>query len=75
MLDLLVLVDQNMVCGSSKDHFPRMHLDVSVFSGIHQMCIPSFPFDPHAQSDTLKFITLRPLVVAEQSEGIFKATS
>ena len=47
MLDSPMLVDQNMVCGSSKDqrdHFPRIHLDVSsLFSGIHQICIPTFP--------------------------------
>ena len=39
MLDSPMLVDQNMVCGSNKDqrdHFPR----------IHQICIPTFPFDP-----------------------------
>ena len=56
MLDSPILVDQNMVCGTNtdqKDHYPRMHLDVSLFSGIHQICIPTFPFDPPTQSDTL----------------------
>ena len=41
-----------MVCGSNtdqRDHFPRIHLDVL---GIHQICIPTFPFDPPMQSDT-----------------------
>ena len=54
-----MLVDQNMVCGSNKDqsdHFPRIHLDVSLFSGKHQMCIPTFPFDPPTQSGTCKII-------------------
>ena len=53
MLDSPLLVDQNMVCGSNKDQrdqFPRINLDVSFFSGIHQICIPTFPFDPtHAK--------------------------
>ena len=55
MLDSPVLVDQNMVSGSNKDqrdNFPRIHLDVSLFSGLHQICIPTFPFDPPTQSDT-----------------------
>ena len=59
MLDSPLLVHQNMVCGSNKDqrdHFPRIHLDVSLFSGIHQICIPTFPFDPPTQSDTLVII-------------------
>ena len=69
MLDLPVIDDQNMVCGSNKDqrdHFPRIHLDVSLFSGIHldvslfsgihQICIPTFPIDPSTQSDTFKYI-------------------
>ena len=46
MLDSPMLADQNMVCGSTKDqrdHFPRIQLDVSLFSGIHQICIPTFP--------------------------------
>ena len=50
-----MLVDQNMICGSNTnqgDHFPRIHLDVSLFSGIRQICIPTFPFDPPTQSDT-----------------------
>ena len=52
MLDSPMLVDQNMVCGSNidqRDHFPRIHLDASLFSGIHQICIPTFPFDPPTQ--------------------------
>ena len=56
ILDSPMLVDQNMVCESSKDqrdYFPRIHLDISLFSGIHQICIPTFPFDPSMQSDTL----------------------
>ena len=55
MLDSLMLVDQNMVCGSNndqRDHFLRIHLDVSLFSGIHQICIPTFPFDPPMLSGT-----------------------
>ena len=54
MQDSSMVVDQNMVCGSNKDqrdHFPRIHLDVYLFSGIHQICIPTFPFDPPMQSD------------------------
>ena len=54
-----MLVDQNMVCGSKKDqrdHFPSIHLDVSFFSGIHQICIPTFPVDSPTQSDTFAFI-------------------
>ena len=55
MLDSPMLVDQNMVCRSNTDqidHFPRIHLDVSLFSGIHQACIPTFPFDSPTQNDT-----------------------
>ena len=52
MLDSPTLADQNMICGSNTDHFPRIHLDVSLFSGIHQICIPTFPFDPPTQRDT-----------------------
>ena len=47
MLDSPMLVDQNMVCGSNtdrRDHFPRIQLVVFLFSGIHQICIPTFPF-------------------------------
>ena len=57
MLDSLVLDDQNVVCGSNKDqrdHFPRIHPSVSLFSGMHQIRIPTFPFDPPTQSDTSK---------------------
>ena len=54
MLDSPMLVDQNMVCESNKerDHFPRLQLVVSLFSGIHQICIPTLPFDPPMQSGT-----------------------
>ena len=55
MLDSPMLVDQDMVYRSitdQRDHFPKIHLDVSLFSGIHQICIPTFPFDPPTQSDT-----------------------
>ena len=65
MLDSPVLVDQSMVCRSNtdrRDHFPRIQLVVSLFSGIHQVvsllsgihqiCIPTFPFDLSTQSDT-----------------------
>ena len=41
MQDSSMVVDQNMVCGSDKDerdHFPRIRVDVSLFSGIHQIC-------------------------------------
>ena len=37
-----MLVDQNMVCGlntGQRDHFPRIQLVVSLFSGIYQICI------------------------------------
>ena len=53
MLDSPLLVDRNMVCGyitDQRDHFPRIKLIVSLFSGIHQ--IPTFLFDPPTQSDT-----------------------
>ena len=53
MLDSPVLVDQNMVSGSNKDqrdNFPRIHLDVSLFSGLYTSDM--FPFDPPTQSDT-----------------------
>ena len=43
-----MLVDQNMACGSNtdqRDHFPRIQLVVSLFSGINQICIPTFPFE------------------------------
>ena len=63
MLDSPMLVNQNMVCGSKtnqRDHFPRIYLDVSLFSGIHQICIPTFPFDPPSQSDTYQAIHLCP---------------
>ena len=48
MLDSPMLVDQNMVCGSNtdqRDHFARLHLHVSLIPGIHQIFIPTFPFD------------------------------
>ena len=48
-----MLVDQSMICGSNKDqkdHLPRIHLDVSPFSGILQICIPTLPFDPPMQT-------------------------
>ena len=46
MLNSPNLVSQNMVCGSKtdqRDHFPGIYLDVSLFSWIHQICIPTFP--------------------------------
>ena len=61
MLDSPMLVDQSMICGSNKDqqdHLPRIHLDVSPFSGILQICIPTLPFDPPMQSDTLNVVEL-----------------
>ena len=33
--------------------FPGYNLFASLFSGIHQICIPAFPFDPPTQSGTL----------------------
>ena len=33
-------------------HFPGYKLFVSLFSGIHQICIPAFPFDLPTQSGT-----------------------
>ena len=59
MLDSPMLVDQNMVCRSNtdqRDHFPGIHLAVSLFSGIHQICIPTFLFDPPTQSDIYIYI-------------------
>ena len=56
MLDSPMLVDQNMVCGSNtdqRDHFFRIHLGVSLFSGICQICIPTFLFGPPMQSELL----------------------
>ena len=51
MLDLPTLVYHNMVCGSNtdqRDHFPMIHPDVSLCSGIHQISIPTFPLiHPH----------------------------
>ena len=29
-----------------------IQLNVSMLSGLHQICIPTFPFDPPTQSDT-----------------------
>ena len=37
---------------------PRIQLDVSLLSGIHEICIPTFPFDPPTQSDTFPIIHL-----------------
>ena len=54
IIHLRMLADQNVVCGSNtdqRDHFPRIQL-VYLFSGIHQICIPTFPFDTPTQSDT-----------------------
>ena len=62
----LELNHQNMVCGSNteqRDHFPRIQLVVSLFSGIHQICIPTFPFDPLTQSDTFEFKPVYVIVV------------
>ena len=72
MLDSPMLVDQNMVCGSKtdqRDHFPGIHLDVSLFSGIHQICIPTFPFDLPMQSDTLASL---PLLLTEGTKLKFQ---
>ena len=33
-------------------HFPGYKLFVSLFSVIHHICIPAFPFDPLTQSGT-----------------------
>ena len=38
--------------------FARIHLVVSLFSGIHFSCIPGFPFDPPMQSDTLDYTAI-----------------
>ena len=35
--------------------FPGYNLFVSLFSGIYQICIPVFPFDPPTQSGTSLF--------------------
>ena len=40
----------------SRVHFPRIQLVVSLLSGIHQICIPAFPFVPPTQSDTCYII-------------------
>ena len=69
MLNSPMLVDQNnygfwiKINIDQRDHFPRIHLDVSLFSEIHQICIPTFPFDPPTQSDTL--LNVYSLSVAE----------
>ena len=71
MPDLPMLVDQNMVCGSNtdqRDYFSRIHLDVSLFSGIHRICIPTFPFDPPTQSDTFKLIPCMYIAVPVQRQ-------
>ena len=39
-------------------YVPRIQL-VSLPSGIHQICIPAFPFDPPTQSDTYTQLTSR----------------
>ena len=57
MLDSPMLVDQNQVCKSitnQRDHCPRIHLNASLYLGIHQIYIPTIPFDPPMQSDTFK---------------------
>ena len=59
MLDSLMLVDQNVLCGSNTDqwdHFLKIKLIVYLFTGIHQ--IPTFPFDPPTQSDAC-FVVLQ----------------
>ena len=53
MLDSLMLGDQNIISGSNtdqRDHFPKIQL-ASLFSGIHQICIPTCPFDPATHRD------------------------
>ena len=47
-------------------HFPGHKLFVSLFSGIHHICIPAFPFDTPMQSGTYFHI---PLCVG-RSKGI-----
>ena len=37
-------------------HFPGYKLFASLFSGIHHICIPAFPFDPPTQSGTYIYI-------------------
>ena len=37
--------------------FPGYNLFVSLFSGIYQICIPAFPFDPPTQSGTFNNVT------------------
>ena len=61
--------DQNMVCRSNTDH-PRIHLDVSLFSGIHQLRIPTIAFDPSMQSDTSCYKHQIPLVAFHLSRLI-----
>ena len=45
-------------------HFPGYKLFVSLFSGIHQICIPTFPFDLPTQSGTFNVISLTSLKIA-----------
>ena len=60
MLDSPISDDQNMVVDQTQIKgiiFPGcIYVDVFLFSGIHQICIPTFPFDPPTQSDTLQNI-------------------
>ena len=49
LLNVLAGVDQSFI-------FTEYNLFVSLFSGIHQICIPAFPFDLSMQSGTYNYI-------------------
>ena len=46
----------------------------ALFSGIHQICIPAFPFDPPTQSGTLYVVTSRYTVVATSHTQAYLVT-
>ena len=57
MLCLYKQWHQLLVCIKAIQRFisPGYNLFVSLFSGIHQICIPAFPFDPPMQSGTYNY--------------------
>ena len=59
VIDSILLTNSNpqsivvLLCLYKEWHyFPGYKLFVSLLSGIHQICIPAFPFDPPTQSGT-----------------------
>ena len=49
-------------------HLPGYKLFVSLPPGIHQICIPAFPFDPPTQSGTSSFV-VRPVAQLHMCNG------